>query len=216
MSAEWQFKVGSKATLILDSRLCGSLRSPRAVVYSATFWNDHASNLKEIHCPRFGGLYVHTSGLDLSRLYAELLCCVMVFVHHIMFVVVVVLLLCPVHFLIVILYGIRRYLFGDGSIIEVKQLRARFIIGWVTALDCQVLYTLVGLREPRKSDGSSNWPRVGRRRTSMDVGAVSIRRDCRKSTMCDYFAQKVFAWNENSLMRLNERLSWNLNDHRPC
>ena len=37
MSAEWQFKVGSKATLILDSRLCGSLRSPRAVVYSARF-----------------------------------------------------------------------------------------------------------------------------------------------------------------------------------
>ena len=37
MSAEWQFKVGTKATLILDSWLCGSLPSPRAVVYSARF-----------------------------------------------------------------------------------------------------------------------------------------------------------------------------------
>ena len=36
MSAEWQFEVGTKATLILNSRLCGSLRSPRAVVYSAS------------------------------------------------------------------------------------------------------------------------------------------------------------------------------------
>ena len=33
--AEEQFKVGIKATLILYSRLCGSLRSPRDVVYSA-------------------------------------------------------------------------------------------------------------------------------------------------------------------------------------
>ena len=30
-----EFKVGIKATLILNLRLCGSLRSPRAVVYSA-------------------------------------------------------------------------------------------------------------------------------------------------------------------------------------
>ena len=41
------------------------------------------------------------------------------------------------------------------TITEVKQRRARFIIGWVTAWDCQVLYTLVGLWEPRKSDGSA-------------------------------------------------------------
>ena len=47
-------------------------------------------------------------------------------------------------------YGIRRYLIGVGSITEVKQRRARLIIGWVTAWDCQLLYTLVGLREPRK------------------------------------------------------------------
>ena len=36
MSAERQFKVGTKASLILDLRLCGSLRLPRAGVYSAT------------------------------------------------------------------------------------------------------------------------------------------------------------------------------------
>ena len=53
-------------------------------------------------------------------------------------------------------YGIRRSLNGLCSITEVKQRRARFIIGWVTAWDCQVLYTLVGLKEPRKSDGSSD------------------------------------------------------------
>ena len=35
LSPEVQFKVGIKATLILDSLLCGSLRSPRNVVYSA-------------------------------------------------------------------------------------------------------------------------------------------------------------------------------------
>ena len=68
------------------------------------------------------------------------------------------------------------------SITEVKQRLARFIIGWVTACDCQVLYTLVGLREPRKSDGSSDWLWVGRKRTSMDVGAVSIQRGPQKST----------------------------------
>ena len=38
----------------------------------------------------------------------------------------------------------------------------------------------------------------------MDVGAVSIRRDPGKSTMCEYLATyDEFAWNENSLMRLN-------------
>ena len=47
------------------------------------------------------------------------------------------------------IYGIRRSLNGLCSITEVKQRRARFIIGWVTACDCQVLYTLLGLREPR-------------------------------------------------------------------
>ena len=46
------------------------------------------------------------------------------------------------HFENIIIYGIRRSLIGDGSITEVKQRRARFLIGWVTAWDCQVLYTL--------------------------------------------------------------------------
>ena len=40
-----------------------------------------------------------------------------------------------------LIYGIRRQLIGVGSITEVKQRRTRFIIGWVTAWDCQVLYT---------------------------------------------------------------------------
>ena len=38
--------------------------------------------------------------------------------------------------------GIRSCLIGVGSITEVKQRRARFIIGWVIAWDCQVAYTL--------------------------------------------------------------------------
>ena len=45
MSAEWQFKVGNKATLILNSRLCGSLRSlrpVRAVVCSARIWIENS------------------------------------------------------------------------------------------------------------------------------------------------------------------------------
>ena len=54
------------------------------------------------------------------------------------------------------LYGIQSSLNGLCSITEVKQRRARFIIGSVTAWDCQVLNTVVGLREPRKSDGSSD------------------------------------------------------------
>ena len=41
-----------------------------------------------------------------------------------------------------LIYRIRRCLIGVGSITEVKQRRARFIIGWVTAWDCQVPYTL--------------------------------------------------------------------------
>ena len=50
------------------------------------------------------------------------------------------------------------------------------------AMSCHV----VSLREPRKSDGSSDQPRDGRKITSMAVGAVSIQRDPRKSTMsCD-------------------------------
>ena len=58
--------------------------------------------------------------------------------------------------IVIVIYGIRRSLIVIGSITEVKQRRARFIIGWVTAWDCQLLYTLVGLREPRKSDGLSD------------------------------------------------------------
>ena len=62
------------------------------------------------------------------------------------------------------IYGIRRQLIDVGSITEVEQRRAQFIIGWVTAWGirkvrhraCQVMYTLVGLGEPRKSDGSSD------------------------------------------------------------
>ena len=49
----------------------------------------------------------------------------------------------------------------------------------------------ITIREPRKSDGSSDCPRVGRKRTSMDVGAVSTQRDPRKSTMCEYLAHKA-------------------------
>ena len=55
-----------------------------------------------------------------------------------------------------VIYGIRRSLIVIVSITEVKQRRARCIIRWVTAWDCQVLYTLVWLREPRKSYGSSD------------------------------------------------------------
>ena len=63
-------------------------------------------------------------------------------------------------------YEYNKYTeYGVSSITEVKERRARFIIGLVTAWDCEVLYTLrtwvqrcrvVGLREPRKSDGSSD------------------------------------------------------------
>ena len=111
------------------------------------------------------------------------------------------------------LYGIRRCLIGVGSITEVRQRRTRLIIGWVTAWDCQVPYTLghraamscrvVGLREPSKSDGSSDRLCVGRKRTSMDVGAVFIRRDPRKSTMWN-------TWNEHKAK------NYIMNDKRPC
>ena len=111
-----------------------------------------------------------------------------------------------------IVYRIRHQLIGVGSIFEAKQRQARTIIGWVTAWDYQVLYTLGhtcsdvvswGSREPRKWDGSSDWPRVGRKKTSMYVGAVSIRQDPRKSTMCVYLAHKAnLLGMKNSLMRL--------------
>ena len=45
-----------------------------------------------------------------------------------------------------------------------------------------------GYEVRRISHHTSDWPRVGRKRTSMDVGAVSIQRDPRKSTKCEYLA----------------------------
>ena len=65
------------------------------------------------------------------------------------------------------------------------------------------VYTIVGLREPRKSDGSSDWLWVGRKRTSMDVGAVSIRRDPKKSTI----------W---STWHIYKAMNDIMNDNRPC
>ena len=66
------------------------------------------------------------------------------------------------------------------------------------------LYTLVWLGEPRKSDGSSAWrPRVGRKRTSIDVGAVSVQRDPRKSTM----------WSTSHIYKAMNDI---MNDNRPC
>ena len=41
-----------------------------------------------------------------------------------------------------IVYRIRHQLIGVGLITEAKQRQARTIIGWVTAWDYQVLYTL--------------------------------------------------------------------------
>ena len=40
------------------------------------------------------------------------------------------------------IYGIRLCRIGVGSFTEVKERRARFIIGWVTAWDCQMPYTI--------------------------------------------------------------------------
>ena len=114
--------------------------------------------------------------------------------------------------LVCVNYGIQRSLIGVGSITEVKQRRARFIIGWVTAWDCQVMYTLGHVaRSDVLSWGSENHvnqmarlTRVIRKITSMDVGAVSIRWDPRKSTMCEYLAHKAnLLGKKNSLMRLN-------------
>ena len=75
----------------------------------------------------------------------------------------------------VALYGIRRSLIVIGSITEVKQRCARFIIGWVTAWDCQVLYTVVGLREPRKSDGSSIFLELDLDITSNDISRIPLQ-----------------------------------------
>ena len=57
----------------------------------------------------------------------------------------------------IIEYGIQRWLIGVGSITEVKQRRARFIIGWVTAWDCQVPYTLGHACSNVVSWGSENY-----------------------------------------------------------
>ena len=66
-----------------------------------------------------------------------------------------------------------------------------------------MLYTLVELREPRTSDGSSDWPRVGRKRASMDVGAVFIQRDPIKSTMCEYLAHKANLLYDRLILRMD-------------
>ena len=52
--------------------------------------------------------------------------------------------------------------------------------GGVCTRTCVQRCRVIGLREPRKSDDSSDWPRVGRKINSMDVGAVSIQRDPQK------------------------------------
>ena len=75
--------------------------------------------------------------------------------------------------------------------------------GAVYTRTCVQPCCVMGLREPRKSDGSFDWPRLGRKKTSMDVGAVSIRRDPRKSTICEYLAHKAnLLGMKNGLMRL--------------
>ena len=92
-------------------------------------------------------------------------------------------------------YGIRRSLIGVGSITEVKQRRARFIIGCVTAWDCQVLYTLGHVASSDVvSWGSVNHVNQMTRLTELDLDIkeprrpVSIRRDTRKSIMCEHLA----------------------------
>ena len=55
-----------------------------------------------------------------------------------------------------LIYGIQRYLIGVDSITEVKQRRARSIIGWVIALFYQMLYTLGHSRSDVVSWGSEN------------------------------------------------------------
>ena len=76
--------------------------------------------------------------------------------------------------------------------------------GAVYTRTCVQQCRVVGLREPRKSDDSSDWPRVGHRIISMDVGTVSIWRDPRKSTLCEYLALTAnLLGMKTSLMRLN-------------
>ena len=53
---------------------------------------------------------------------------------------------------------------------------------------------------------SSGWPRAGRKRTSIDVCAVSVRRDPRQSTMYEYLAYKAnLIGMKNSLMGFRSR-----------
>ena len=77
------------------------------------------------------------------------------------------------------------------SLLSFHSIHYRTCVQW-----CRV----VGLSEPCKSDGSSDWPRVGRKSTLMDVGAVFIRQDPRKSTMDEYLAHKAnLLWMKDSL-----------------
>ena len=68
------------------------------------------------------------------------------------------------------------------------------LLGAVYTRTCVQRCCVVGLREPRISDGSSDWPRVGRKWTSMGVGAVSTRRDPRKFTM---WRDSTIVYNKN-------------------
>ena len=64
---------------------------------------------------------------------------------------------------------------------------------------------VVGLRGPHKSDGSPDRTRVGHKRTSMDVGAVSIRRD---PTYCHVtYKYKVTIHADLSQTRMNINVS---------
>ena len=51
-------------------------------------------------------------------------------------------------------HGIWRWPIGVGSITEVKQCRARFIIGWVTPGTARCLMRVVGLRAPETSENT--------------------------------------------------------------
>ena len=74
--------------------------------------------------------------------------------------------------------------------------------GAVYTRTCVQLCHVLGLREPSKSDSSSDW--AGHKRTSMDVGAVPVWQEPRKSTMCEYLAHKANLFGmKNSLMCLN-------------
>ena len=65
---------------------------------------------------------------------------------------------------------------------------------WTFTLQTFTRCRVVGLREPRKSDGSSDWPRVGRKITSMDVGAVSTWRDPRKCLSTWHIRRICLEW----------------------